>query len=63
MKIVREDNFNRDYIPDYLVAENIQSEYYANVMCKALNQKYGSARAQFFFVVKPDDYALKRFEP
>ena len=63
MKIIRVDNFNREYIPDSLVAENVQFEGYAKVMCDALNNRYSDAHSPDFFVVKPDDYELQKFEP
>jgi len=60
MKIVQLDNFGRDYMPDALVAENIASEQYANVMCKALNDVYSAPQSSMFFVVRPDAYVLQR---
>ena len=40
MKIVAVDNFARESIADLLVAENITNKSYAEVMCKALNDRY-----------------------
>lgn len=60
MKIVQHDNFNRESIADFLVAENIKSEAYAKVMCDALQAKYGGENSDAFFQVKNDDYRLWR---
>lgn len=62
MKIVRIDNFDREIIPDKLVAENITSAAYAEVMCKALCAKYSSEQGSDYFVVRPDDYKLREFK-
>lgn len=62
MKIVCTDNFARDSISDSLVAENV-SEFYAETIVAALNQKFGGEHSQDYFVVRPDDYEPYRFEP
>ena len=61
MKIVGVDNFDRETEADYLVAENIRNEEMANVMVKALNDKYCSSdHSPIHYVVKPDDYRLSK---
>lgn len=61
MKIVGVDNFAREAVADLLVAENITNKSYAEVMCKALNDKYCiSDYAPRYYVVKDDDYRLSR---
>jgi hypothetical protein len=61
-KIVAIDNFDRDYRPDRLVAENITSEAEAQVMVDALNERYGGDHVPDYYVVKSDDYKLKVWE-
>jgi len=61
MKIVGMDNFARESVADLLVAENISNQSYADVMCKALNDKYciGENSARYYQIM-PDDYILSR---
>lgn len=58
MKIVEIDNYDRETVPDRLVAENVGNGDEANIMCEALNN-FMRARDKYF-VVKPDDYKLWR---
>lgn len=61
MKIIGKDNFDRDEVADYLIAENIRLKELANVMCRALNDKYcNSDDAPTFYKVVEDDYRLSR---
>lgn len=60
MKIVCTDNFNREAVADFLVAENIQVDTFAQCMCAALQEKYGGNNSPHFFQVKADDYKLWR---
>lgn len=63
-KIVGIDNFARDTVSDYLVADNIKNKELADVMCEALNAKYCKHEsASTYYVVKPNDYKLYRYEP
>lgn len=50
MKIVAVDNFASEAVADLLVAENITNKSYAEVMCKALNDRYGA-----------DDYTARHY--
>ena len=64
MKIIGKDNWDRDCISDTLVAENIQDNEFATVMCDSLNAKLCTGNhSPLFFVVKPDDYKPYVFEP
>lgn len=64
MKIVGTDNFDRDYVDDHLIAENIANEEFANVICGALNEKYcKSDHALTYYKVVVDEYQLKKFKP
>jgi glycine/serine hydroxymethyltransferase len=61
MKIVAVDNFDNEAVADVLVAENITNESYAEVMAKALNDKYSASdHAARYYEVKEDNYRLRR---
>lgn len=61
MKIVAVDNFAREAVADLLIAENITNQSYAEVMVKALNDKYcNNDRAPRHYQVWPDDKQLSR---
>lgn len=61
MKIVGVDNYASEAVADLLVAENITNSSYAEVMVKALNDKYcaGDLAARYY-VIMEDDYCLSR---
>ena len=58
MKIVCVDNFGRANLPDALVAENIKSKTWAEIMVNALNEK--AEGTDNWCLIKPDDYVLSR---
>ena len=61
MKIVAVDNYASEAIADVLVAENITNKSYAEVMCKALNDRYcNNDYAARHYLVKEDEYKLSR---
>lgn len=61
MKIVAVDNYGSEAVADLLVAENITNKSYAEVMVKALNNKYcANDYAARHYVIKEDDYRLSR---
>jgi len=61
MKIVGVDNFAQEAVADLLVAENITNKSYAEVMCKALNDRYCVDRlGARHYQIKEDDYRLSR---
>jgi len=62
MKIIVEDNFNRDYISDYVYIEHISQLTRAVNTAKALNAKEHDSSPSFFRAVE-DDYKLNIFEP
>ena len=62
MKIVKIDNFDRDFISDELIAENVL-KYYADEIVKMLNSQCSGSNSPDYFEVKPDDYKLYTFEP
>lgn len=61
MKIIRVDNFDREIIPDKLIATGL-SECYAERIVKLLNDSEGNDSPNFYRCV-PDDYKLQTFEP
>jgi len=61
MKVIRTDNFNRDYIDDVLIAgpglsekeaEDIKNECNAKCICE-----------EDYYIVTEDSYELKEFKP
>ena len=61
MKIVAVDNFDNEAVADVLVAENITFKPYAEIMAKALNEKYcNNDFASRHYVIKEDDYRFWR---
>lgn len=63
MKIIAKDNFNREYIPDFLVAENCGS-FYAPIIAKLLNEYLGkNPNHHHFYITVENDYKLYKFEP
>lgn len=61
MKIVAVDNYARESVADLLVAENITNKSYAEVMCKALNDRYCIGEgAPRHYTVQEDSYVLSR---
>ena len=63
MKIIAADNYARETVSDILIAENIANAEYAQVMCDALNAKFGGDYALRFYRVQPDEYVLYVFDP
>lgn len=61
MKLICKDNYNRESISDSLIAENV-SEFWANQIKTALNDKMGENSSTFVDAVQ-DDYELYQFEP
>ena len=53
MKLIARDNFNRDYISDILIAENV-NEHYGKLIMKALNTNYSDK----YIDLVEDDYVL-----
>ena len=62
MKIVQVDNFDRDTVSDILMAEKV-SKNNAEMIVKALNEKYSGGNSPLFFTAKSDDYKLYKWEP
>lgn len=61
MKIVAVDNFANEAVADLLVAENITNKSYAEVMIKALNDRYcKSDYAPRHYIIVEDKYVLSR---
>ena len=61
MKIVAVDNYVDEAVADILIAENIADLTLANVMCKALNDRYcNNDLASRYYTVRADSYRLSR---
>jgi len=58
LKIIAVDNFDREYVADTLIAENV-NEYMGKRIVDALNEKEHESSQDFFRLV-PDDYVLWR---
>lgn len=59
MKIIGTDNYARETIADFLVAENIKNKEFAEIMCEALNKKYcNHDYAITFYKIVDDDFRL-----
>ena len=61
MKIIRTDNFDKAFIPDDLIAENV-NEFSAKLIAKLLN-KHTGMNSQDYFKAVPDDRKLYEFGP
>ncbi len=61
MKIIRTDNFDRDYIPDKLIADNV-AKYWAERIVKLLNKEIDPHGDEYFRAV-PHNYELNTIEP
>jgi hypothetical protein len=59
MKIIRTDNFDREDVPDVLVASNTTNKVEADIMLNALLATC-STRGQNYYILVEDDYKLKR---
>lgn len=61
MKIIRKDNFDREYVDDLVIAENID-KIYGKVIVDFLNKKFSGPTASIFFFLAPNDYKPYKFE-
>ena len=61
MKIIGIDNWDREYINDILICENVHS-YYIDSLIKILNDNIGHHNGYYCKVVE-DDYKLYKFQP
>ncbi len=59
MKVVMTDSFNRDYVADFLVAENVNNRFLKEIV-DHLNNLHGGKNSQNFFIAVEDDYRLSR---
>lgn len=61
MKIIWTDGYDRDYIDDKVVCENVRSNVEGEVMLAALRAAVKGSEDQWYKLVE-DDYKLKKFE-
>ena len=59
MKIIGIDNFARETIADFLVCENVGSEFIGNIIVDALNKHEGED-GSFYYKMVDDDHKLWR---
>lgn len=59
-KVIAIDNFNRDYVADRLIVDNISKDQ-AELVVTELN-KYTSGSSSEYYVFKPQDYKLKEVD-
>ena len=62
MKIICISNFDKEYISDILIAENVPT-HYAEELLLYLNLRQGGPTSDKYFISKPDDYKLYVFNP
>ncbi len=55
MKIIRVDNFNRETIPDLVIADNVLREWEGNIMLSALRNTC-DPEGPYWYDLVPDDY-------
>lgn len=59
MKIIAIDNYDRDYIPDTLIAESV-NEHLGKDIVEFLNRKHGNGGD--YYILVDDDYKLLTIE-
>ena len=63
MKVIKTDNFDREFISDTLVADNVP-EFYVLFIVECLNKKFCDYDdSPDFFKAVEDNYVLYKFEP
>lgn len=60
MKIIKVDNFARDYVDEVLIASDVP-RFYAKVLVDFLNKEENRDYDAWYRAV-PDDYVLEKFE-
>jgi len=62
MKIIKTDNFDRDYVSDKLVCENV-NQYYGKHIVDFLNNKFSGDNSSDFYKLVEDGQELYVWEP
>lgn len=63
-KIIASDNLNRESVSETVIADNIYSSDYADVMVDALNAKFCTSNlSPCHFKKEREDYKPYKFEP
>lgn len=60
VKIIRVDNFDREHVPDELIAENVDPKI-ATEITEFLNRKHSGIYSPDFYKVVPDDHKLHQY--
>ena len=62
MKVVKIDNWGRDYISEEVIC-TCESDSRAIQIAKIFNEKYGGEHSPDYFKCYPDSYVAYKFEP
>ncbi len=62
MKVIAVDNFNREYVSDFLIKENVTKEDGEKIVGDYYNNKISEYSSWFYKLVE-DDYKLHVFNP
>jgi len=62
MKIIKVDNFDKESIPDVLIAENVH-KFYVKIIVDFLNEKYSYDMSPIFYKAVDDNYKLRKYIP
>ena len=62
MKIIKVDNFNREFVSDDLIAKEL-TEHYADLIVDFLNARYTSHSSSIFYKAVDDAHKLYQFKP
>lgn len=57
MKIITQDNFDRDLFSEEVMAENV-NEFIGKQMVEQWNDKYWNGHSDFYLKLVPDDHEL-----
>jgi len=62
MKIINVDNFDREWVDDKVVCENV-SEYYGGIIVDFLNDRLSGDHSSDFYKLVENDHKLYAWEP
>ena len=62
MKIIRTDNFDRESVSEYVVAENL-SPFWGETILRVMIENLTSDNEPDWFKLVEDDYQLYEFDP
>lgn len=59
MKIIQIDNFAREHVADYLIADNVD-RYHGSIIIYHLNEKLSGNTSPNYFILVEDNYKLNK---